>query len=170
MSNSTERLAMAAFLCVLLITTGLDIWQDSQAGDGITQIILDVIVVSAIAVLLVYIYLLEPLKARIENRRLARDVQDREAELDRASGILQIHLEGLGAHIKTQFDEWRLTKAEQEVALLLLKGFSMKEICDVRKVSERTIRQQATTIYAKADISGRAGLSAFFLEDLLLPI
>lgn len=36
--------------------------------------------------------------------------------------------------------------------------------------SERTIRAQARSIYAKAGLSGRAALSAFFLEDLLAPI
>ncbi len=45
----------------------------------------------------------------------------------------------------------------------------MKEVSGLREVSERTTRQQAVTIYSKADIGGRAELSAFFLEDLLLP-
>jgi hypothetical protein len=36
--------------------------------------------------------------------------------------------------------------------------------------AERTIRAQAQSIYAKAGLSGRAALSAYFLEDLLAPI
>ena len=36
--------------------------------------------------------------------------------------------------------------------------------------SERTIRAQAQSLYSKAGLSGRASLSAFFLEDLLAPI
>ena len=79
-------------------------------------------------------------------------------------------LKGLGDAIDAQFDRWQLTKAEREVALLMLKGLSHKEIAAVRESSERTIRQQARAIYAKANLSGRAALSAFFLEDLLLPI
>ncbi len=39
----------------------------------------------------------------------------------------------------------------------------------MRESSERTVRQQARAIYGKANLSGRAALSAFFLEDLLLP-
>jgi hypothetical protein len=53
--------------------------------------------------------------------------------------------------------------------LLLLKGFSHKEIARVRHTSTTTIRQQAASIYQKANLSSRAALSAFFLEDLLAP-
>ena len=62
-----------------------------------------------------------------------------------------------------------LTPAEREVGLLLLKGLSHKEAADVRNTSETTIRQQALAVYRKAGLRNRADLSAFFLEDLLLP-
>jgi DNA-binding CsgD family transcriptional regulator len=79
-------------------------------------------------------------------------------------------LEGLGEAINAQFDRWSLTVSEREVAMLMLKGLSHKEIAVIRSSSERTVRQQATAIYGKANLSGRAALSAFFLEDLLLPM
>ena len=79
-------------------------------------------------------------------------------------------LKGLGEAIERQFLTWKLTEAEREIGLLLLKGLSLKEIAAVRVTSERTIRAQARSIYAKAGLSGRAALSAFFLEDLLAPI
>jgi DNA-binding NarL/FixJ family response regulator len=50
-----------------------------------------------------------------------------------------------------------------------LKGLSHKEIAEVRRTSERTVRQQAREVYGKAQLAGRAELSAFFLEDLFLP-
>lgn len=56
------------------------------------------------------------------------------------------------------------------MALLLLKGLSLKEIATIRAVAERTVREQARSIYSKAGLTGRAALSAFFLEDLLAPI
>jgi DNA-binding NarL/FixJ family response regulator len=52
----------------------------------------------------------------------------------------------------------------------LLKGLSLKEIAAVRATTERTVRAQARSLYAKAGLTGRASLSAFFLEDLLAPI
>jgi DNA-binding CsgD family transcriptional regulator len=79
-------------------------------------------------------------------------------------------LKGLGEAIDRQFLAWKLTAAEREVGLLILKGMSLKEIAGVRVTSERTIRAQARSIYAKAGLSGRAALAAFFLEDLLAPI
>ena len=79
-------------------------------------------------------------------------------------------LKGLGEAIDRQFLAWKLTEAEREVGLLILKGMSLKEIAAMRLTSERTIRAQAQSIYAKAGLSGRAALSAFFLEDLLAPI
>lgn len=78
-------------------------------------------------------------------------------------------LSGLGAAIEGQFGRWRLTPAEADIGLLLLKGYSHKEIAVLRETSERTIREQARAIYRKAGLGGRASLSAFFLEDLLLP-
>lgn len=78
-------------------------------------------------------------------------------------------LKGLALAIDGQFERWQLTAAERDVALLMLKGLSHREIAIARDTSERTIRQQAQAIYAKANLSGRAALSAFFLEDLLLP-
>jgi DNA-binding CsgD family transcriptional regulator len=79
-------------------------------------------------------------------------------------------LKGLGEAIDRQFLMWKLTEAERDVGLLILKGLSLKEIAAVRVTSERTIRAQARSIYAKAGLSGRAALSAFFLEDLFAPI
>lgn len=79
-------------------------------------------------------------------------------------------LGGLGAAIDQQFQRWGLTPAEAEVALLLLKGLSTREIAEVRGTSERTAREQARRAYAKAGVTGRAQLSPFSLEDLMLPV
>lgn len=78
-------------------------------------------------------------------------------------------IQGLGIEIQKQFVRWHLSEAECEIGLLILKGFSLQEIADIRNSSERTVREQARAIYRKAGITGRTELSAFFLEDLLLP-
>jgi DNA-binding NarL/FixJ family response regulator len=69
--------------------------------------------------------------------------------------------------IDTQFSLWHLSHSEKDVALLLIKGLSMKEIAGIRQTQEKTVRQQATTIYKKSELSGRQELAAFFLEDIL---
>lgn len=78
-------------------------------------------------------------------------------------------LQGLGIAIENQFARWHLSAAEAEVALLLLKGLSHKEIAGLRETSERTVREQSRSVYRKSGLAGRSSLSAFFLEDLLLP-
>ncbi|MDT8319643.1 MAG: hypothetical protein RQ826_03875 [Xanthomonadales bacterium] len=77
------------------------------------------------------------------------------------------YLEGLSSLIDQQLTAWGLTPAEREVAFLLLKGLSLKDIAMVRKTTEKTARVQSMAIYAKAGLAGRSELSAFFLEDLL---
>ncbi len=75
--------------------------------------------------------------------------------------------EGLATTIDSEFSKWDLTTAEREVALLLLKGLSLKEIAVLRDTTERTVRHQTFSVYQKSELSGRAELSAYFLEDLL---
>jgi DNA-binding CsgD family transcriptional regulator len=98
------------------------------------------------------------------------------AELERARSQgqawrekAQKHIAGLSAAIQEQFDQWGLSPAESEVAMLMLKGFSHKEIARLRNAGEQTVRQQARVVYAKADVSSRHAFCAFFLEDLLVP-
>ena len=104
-----------------------------------------------------------------EQISLLRDIEVARAEGAQWRADMRELLKGLSSAIDAQFERWQLTAAEREIALLLLKGLSHKEIAVLRDTSERTIRQQAQSIYGKSNLSGRAALSAFFLEDLLLP-
>lgn len=92
------------------------------------------------------------------------------AEAERWRREAEQSLRGLGAAIDHQFERWELTPAEREIGLFLLKGLSLREIAELRETSERTVRQQTLAIYRKSGLAGRAELSAYFLEDLLLPI
>jgi DNA-binding NarL/FixJ family response regulator len=91
--------------------------------------------------------------------------QERDAWRDRAREAL----EGLGDAIDEQFRAWELTAAEREVALLLLKGYSHKQVAKATDRGERTARQHAASVYQKAGLAGRAELAGYFLEDLMLP-
>lgn len=109
-------------------------------------------------------------RQRDEHLKIIRDLELARVQGQRWRNESRSLLNGLGEAIETQFSRWNLTEAEREVALLLLKGLSHQEVATVRAVSERTVREQARSIYAKAGLTGRAALSAFFLEDLLAPI
>jgi DNA-binding CsgD family transcriptional regulator len=73
----------------------------------------------------------------------------------------------LGSVVTQQFSEWQLTGSEIEIGWLLLKGLSLKEIAIVRNTQEKTVRQQASSLYKKAGVSGRHAFSAWFIEDIL---
>ena len=109
-------------------------------------------------------------RQRDDQLSLIRDLEVARLQGQRWRAEARSFLNGLGEAIEAQFSRWNLTEAEREVALLLLKGLSLKEIAAIRVTSERTIRAQARSLYSKAGITGRAALSAFFLEDLLAPI
>jgi len=108
----------------------------------------------------------------VATRKLTRSEADRAAtqrDRDRWRQRATKLLDGLGVEIDRQFAEWSLSPKEREVALMLLKGYGHKEAAAVLGRSERTVRQQSVSVYRKSGLGGRAELSAFFLEDLLLP-
>ena len=101
--------------------------------------------------------------------RTRRELESRAAERDAWRGRAEKRLRGVGEQIDRQLLDWALTPAERETALLLLKGYGHKDIATLQGKSERTVRQHSIAVYRKSGLSGRAELSAFFLEDLLLP-
>lgn len=109
-------------------------------------------------------------RQRDHQAALVRDIEIARLEGEKWRSDASVFLKGLGDAIDAQFSRWNLTEAEREVALLLLKGLSLKEAASIRATTERTIRAHARAIYSKAGLTGRAALSAFFLEDLLAPI
>lgn len=98
----------------------------------------------------------------VENVQLKKEANEWKTEV-------QKYIEGLSQSIDQQLSKWNLTAAEKEVALLLLKGLSLKEIADIRATTEKTARVQSIAVYSKSGLSGRSELAAFFLEDLLQP-
>ncbi|MCA9566350.1 MAG: helix-turn-helix transcriptional regulator [Myxococcales bacterium] len=76
-------------------------------------------------------------------------------------------LAATGNRVDDQLVSWGLSPAERDVAVLLLKGLSFKEIASVRDTSERTAREQARAVYKKAGVAGRSELAGWFIDDLL---
>lgn len=163
-----ERWIIAGILAVVAILVGSDILTDAHEG-----VVLEHVFVEALVAVLALGGIFYLLRGGFRLRRRLRQEMDkfsafrREAEVWRADS--RKYIDGLAQAIDLQLTKWKLTVAEKEVAFLLLKGFSSKEIAELRKTTEKTVRVQSMSIYAKAGISGRSELSAFFLEDLLVP-
>lgn len=73
--------------------------------------------------------------------------------------------QGLNTMILQKVDSLHLTPAEQEVAILTLKGYSLAETASLRGTSEGTVKVQAHAVYRKANVSSRAELILFCIED-----
>ncbi|MEE4660966.1 MAG: LuxR C-terminal-related transcriptional regulator [Halieaceae bacterium] len=115
-----------------------------------------------------FVYLVLDMRRRTRQQQALRaSLSLSEERLRHLSDELREARRQHGAAIRQQFQEWRLSRSEQEVALLLLKGLSLKEIAAIRDTREKTVRQQASSIYGKSGLEGRHALSAWFLEDVL---
>lgn len=155
-------LAIAVFGLVDLALDGPGTWLRTH---GIVELVFIVLCVGSA------LYLGRSWQASDRSLGEARvELQSRQVERDAWKRRAESLLRGLGEALDAQLDDWGLTPAEKETALMLLKGFSHKEIATLSERSERTVRQHAVAVYRKSGLGGRAELSAFFLEDLLLPL
>lgn len=158
--NRSAMLATGMFATVMVLI-GWDLYVDYGEGAGVWHLGVEFIVflVAMAGVVMMW--------RQLDRTRFALASARVEAELwKKESAEL---LDGLGVAMERQFERWGLSVAEKDVALLLLKGLSHKEIAIARNTSERTVREQGRAVYRKSGLSGRSALSAFFLEDLLLP-
>ena len=99
-----------------------------------------------------------------------RDLVGLHARLEQEQNRNKLLAGELATGIEEQMDAWRLTRSEKEVAWLIIKGFRFAEIADLRGVKENTTRLQASALYAKAGVSGRAEFVAEIVHQLLMPI
>jgi DNA-binding CsgD family transcriptional regulator len=166
--NQKERLVIAAVLAMIAFMVGVDIFTDSREGVILSHVLVEGSIGAAALFGVFYV-----LRGSVElQHRLEQEIKDfsefkKQAEAFRSDS--RKYVDGLSKAIDQQLTKWNLSVAEKEVAFLLLKGMSLKEVAQIRNTTEKTARVQSMAIYAKAGLAGRSELSAFFLEDLLLP-
>jgi DNA-binding CsgD family transcriptional regulator len=167
--NRTKAMILAA----LGLYLALYVVEKLQSGEGfqLGPVIFDLFEMGLLmgAVWMTAMVATETRALRDERDVLLRGLDRARAEGDgwRKTALGQI--EGLSRSIRRQFDDWGLTEAEADVAGLMLKGLSHKEIAHLRDGSEATVRQHAAAVYRKSGLASRSQLAAFFLEDLLAP-
>ncbi|GAA5190669.1 helix-turn-helix transcriptional regulator [Ferrimonas gelatinilytica] len=151
--KSVSRYGAILVLASSMLFFAYDLATDLARGkEGYLHLAVEFIVFVAIsAVLLRELWQLKRL------RRAFAAEQDKNSRL--AGELLSV--------IQQQFTRWHLSPSEAEIALLLIRGLSMKEIAAARQVKEKTVRLQASAVYAKSGCAGRHELSAYFIEDLM---
>jgi len=170
-SSSRGRLTLAlptALFLAITIFVCADVADDIANGMGVLHLLIEA---GAVILCLAGVTAngLELWREVERSRTLEKDLESTRTHLERSQAEAQAVLRGLSSAIDGQLKAWALSSAECEVALLILKGLSYKEIAQVRTTTERTVRHQAVSIFHKAGLSGRAEMAAFFLEDLLAP-
>ena len=163
--RSLPDLLVVVFLGLVVLASGSDLIADLHEGVSALHFAQEtVILLLAISALLWLTF---------DRQQHKRRVQRLLAEIEEAKRLPQPDREVVEAKrrlaevIARQFRQWGLTASEQQVGQLLLKGFSLKEISALRGTAEKTIRQQASSIYNKSGVSGRHAFSAWFIEDFL---
>lgn len=157
-----------ALFGIISVLIGVDILGDYRSGTEPRHILIEAVVM--VIALAGSIVMWRHYRAvQRQARELSQDLEAARQEAQRFREEARDALQGLGEAIDRQFERWSLSPAEREVGLLLLKGLSHKDIAQIRSTGETTIRQQALAVYRKSGLRSRAELSAFFLEDILLP-
>jgi len=162
----TKEIILILVFAFVIVASGADLAADLSHGADAGHISKEAIIVS-ISTLAIAWLLLGLRQQRLEIKSLQQELET--ANVPRTSPkkyVLEAR-KNLGNVVTQQFSEWSLTGSETEVGWLLLKGLSLKEIALVRSTQEKTVRQQASSIYKKAGISGRHAFSAWFIEDIL---
>lgn len=166
--NNRERSVLISILLGIVVIVVADLVTDSQEGVKWGHLFFEgAAAVSAAVGLFFLIRSSFVLKHSLDDERQNSSLLHAEAQKWHAQS--KKYLEGLSHAIDAQLIAWNLTPSEKEVTFLLLKGLSLKEVAEARQTTEKTARAQSIAIYAKSGLGGRSQLSAFFLEDLLVP-
>ena len=80
-------------------------------------------------------------------------------QLDVAKGEFRSGVDGY-------LDQWGLSKAEKDIALLTIKGMTISEIAEIRQTKQSTIKTQSSAIYKKSGVSSRTQLVSMLIEEL----
>ena len=93
-----------------------------------------------------------------------RAIHARTAEVEK---LLRAAKGEFTAMLQALFAQWSLTEAEQDIALLTIKGMTVAEIAEARQTSQGTVKSQNNAIYKKAGVRNRTQLVGALVEELL---
>ena len=161
-----DHFILLATLIVITVIIATDLVTDSREGGSFWHLLTE----GAAGILAMggtFFILKDMIRLRRDLRQERKLSASLKVEAEQWQERSKSFLEGLSSLIDQQLTDWKLTPAEREVAFLLLKGLSLKDIAMHRETTEKTARVQSMAIYSKAGLAGRSELSAFFLEDLL---
>ncbi len=69
--------------------------------------------------------------------------------------------------IEAEFESWRLTPSEHDVATFLVKGLNTAEIADMRASAEGTVKAHLNAIYRKSGTRNRAEMLSLLIDTMM---
>jgi len=166
LSSSNKECVLLFIFTAIMLASGLDLAADLSQGVEASHVFKEALVM-LVAMLAIVFIMLSIAQQKVKIKILKQALNDaRHIQVTPNKYVLETR-EKLAGVIAKQFTEWSLTDSEIEIGWLLIKGLSLKEISMIRETQEKTVRQQASTIYKKTSVSGRHAFSAWFIEDML---
>lgn len=165
-----KKVRLSLIFLALLVLLLFDLRADYLYGIPFTHMIVEIILFFGCLVGFSYFADLAIKQYKQQGQKLValkQDLQSRDTELSHLNKKVTSYKEEFRSEIEKSFKQWGFTKAEVEIAGLLLKGLSVKEIADVRHSNEQTVRSQCSAIYKKSKLENRSQLSSYFLDDLI---
>lgn len=164
-SNEKWNILVKVFFWIVAITSIADVFTDIRQGAYVLHMVQELLMfVFALALLRI---LYQRTKAQMkQNAQLLTELNKAKAQSTQASKELIDAKRIFGDQITKQFAGWSFTESEAEVALFSLKGFSAKEIANLRNASEKTVRNQLTSVYKKSGTTSKISFVAWFMEGL----
>lgn len=165
--HKIERRVVGTLLLMIAFFTVIDVISDLREGGSWLHVVPEILVIigGCLASTIILSRWFESKSARFQE--IEAHMQDIASESLKTKKQLHDIKRGVAYAMAQQFETWKLSPAEADVALLLLKGLSLKEIAGIRSSSLSTVRHHASVVYQKSGLEGRAQLSSYFFEDLL---
>ena len=161
-----KETTLVLFFCTFVMLSGVDLASDFLEGSDFSHVLQEAIIF-ALSLIAIAWLLFDLRQQALEIESLRKELSSQPQAEQTAKKYVLDAKTNLSQVISQQFDEWKLSNSEKEVGWFLLKGLSLKEIASLRETLEKTVRQQASSIYKKASLSGRHAFSAWFIEDVL---
>lgn len=157
---------MISFFVFVVIASIADIAIDISHNSNLAHLVQESIILFLAIIILFRIFTVI-IQQRKLNLQLQAEIVKKDLQYSKISEELVKAKRNFGEMITKQFTDWNLTQSEADVSWLILKGLNSKEIAQIRNLSEKTVRNQLSSVYKKSGLRGKQHLIAWFMDDLL---
>jgi len=131
-----KDIILIVMLLIVIIINTADFLKDIGQGDEWMHIGLEILTV-CLSLWGIFMLVNSIKKRSLEIDLLSQQVEQANSDLELTHHKLKKIGREYSKYLHKQFEAWELTPSEKEVALVLLKGLSFKEIAELRNTKEK---------------------------------